>query len=101
MCKINVDHMDKLFAATLEDKTTMKKRKSEGEMVLYILPSCCKCQEVIKLFTKLEIDVKVINIFDTMNADRTLTWDNGLPVLEENNEWLDYEMIMKRYNKGV
>lgn len=70
-------------------------------MVLYVLPSCRKCQEVIKLFTKLEIDVKVINIFEAMNTDRTLTLDNGLPVLEQNNEWLDYEMIMKRYNKGV
>lgn len=70
-------------------------------MVLYILPSCCKCQEVIKLFTKLKIEVEIINIFDMMNAERPLILDNGLPVLEENNEWLDYEMIMTRYNKGV
>lgn len=70
-------------------------------MVLYVLPSCRKCQEVINLFTLLDLDVKVINIFDVMNADRTLTLDNGLPVLYVNNEWLDYGMIMKHYNKGV
>jgi hypothetical protein len=92
-----------LFAATIEEKIRqlMMKRKSEEEMVLYILPSCWKCQEVIKLFTQLEINVEIINVFDTMKVDRTLTLDKGLPVLVENNEWLDYEMIMKRYNKGV
>lgn len=75
----------------------MKKRKSENDMTLYILPSCCKCEEVIKLFSKLGIDVTVINIFENLDIGRTLTLDNGLPVLELNDEWLDYEMIMKRY----
>jgi hypothetical protein len=66
-------------------------------MTLYILPSCCKCEEVIKLFSKLRIDVTVINIFDNLDIGKSLTLDKGLPVLELNDEWLDYEMIIKRY----
>ncbi|CAM3915124.1 hypothetical protein [Cytobacillus oceanisediminis] len=52
---------------------------------------------VFNLFKKKSLQL----VSPVTNADRTLTLDNGLPVLEENNEWLDYEMIMKRYNKGV
>lgn len=70
-------------------------------MTLYILPGCCKCEEVIKLFSHLGIDVTVINIFDNLDIGRSLTVDNGLPVLELNDEWLDYEMIMKRYKREV
>ncbi|UGB30966.1 glutaredoxin domain-containing protein [Metabacillus sp. B2-18] len=68
-------------------------------MILYTLPSCCKCDEVIKLFKKLDLDVKVISIFDNIDTGRALTLDNGLPMLEVEDEWLDFEMILKRYRE--
>ncbi|MEI5908063.1 hypothetical protein WAK64_13465 [Bacillus spongiae] len=70
-------------------------------MILYIMPSCYKCEEVLQLFSKLNIQVKVVNIFDRIEDNQQLTFDKGLPALELDNELLDYDKIMKRYKDEV
>lgn len=66
-------------------------------MNLYIVPGCGKCEEVLMILSKRQITVNTVSVFDKMDRRSPIRLDHGLPLLELEGEWLDYNRIIKHY----